>query len=236
MGYRLFLVVGLLLFSDAVSANNENKILDSDITLDFRTMHIWRGSATSYTPTFEPSFEITRNNYTTGIWFAQSIDGNYTELDLYFTYNVKNFSITIYDYYCPPSIETSKEITNYDKYTTKHTIELNAAFNGTQQFPVKLLVATMVYGDDINSENNKNYYSTYVELGYSTVIDENTLDIFVGFNSFESYYGDNFGIVNAGLTTSRNLKIYKSFEMPVQASIITNPMANSLFLNFGFTL
>ncbi|MCB2194316.1 MAG: hypothetical protein KQH79_00555 [Bacteroidetes bacterium] len=236
MGYRLFLVVGLLLFSNAISANNEDKILDSDITLDFRTMHIWRGSATSYTPTFEPSFEITRNNYTTGIWFAQSIDGNYTELDLYFSYNVKNFSFTIYDYYCPPSIETSKEITNYDKYTTKHTIELNAAFNGTKQLPIKLLVATMVYGDDINSDNNKNYYSTYVELGYSTVIDENALDIFVGFNTFESYYGDDFGIVNAGLTTSRNLKIYKSFEVPVQASIITNPMANSLFLNFGFTL
>jgi hypothetical protein len=236
MGYRLIMVVTLLLFSNAISANNENKILDSDITLDFRTMHIWRGIATSYAPTFEPSFEITRNNYTTGIWFAQSIDGDYTELDLYFSYNLKNFSFTIYDYYCPPSIETSKEITNYDKYTTKHTIELNAAFNGTNQFPVKLLVATMVYGDDINSDNNKNYYSTYFELGYSTVIDENALDIFVGFNTFESYYGDGFGIVNAGLTTSRNLKIYKSFEVPVQASIITNPMANSLFLNFGFTL
>ncbi len=236
MGYRLIFVVGLLLFSNANFANNQNEFLDSDITLDFRTMHIWRGIATSFSPTFEPSFEITRNNYTTGIWFAQSIDGNYTELDLYFTYSMKNFSFTIYDYYCPPSIETSKEITNYDKYTTKHTIEVDAAFNGTKQFPVKLLVATMVYGDDINSENNKNYYSTYVEFGYSTLIDENILDIFIGFNTSESYYADNFGIVNAGLTASRNIKIYKSFEVPVQASIITNPMANSLFLNFGFTL
>lgn len=236
MGYRLILAVGLLVVSNAIFANKQKEIFDSDITLDFRTMHIWRGSATSYTPTFEPSFEITRNNYTTGIWFAQSIDGNYTELDLYFTYHVKNFSFTIYNYYCPPSIETSKEITNYDKYTTKHTIELNAAFNGAKQFPVKVLVATMVYGDDINSDNNRNYYSTYFELGYSTIIDENALDIFIGFNTFESYYGADFSVVNAGLTTSRNLKIYKSFEVPVQASIITNPMANSLFLNFGFTL
>ena len=199
-------------------------------------MHIWRGFVTSYSPTFEPSFEVTRNNSTTGIWAAQSLDGNYTELDLYFTYTLKNFSFTIYDYYCPPSYKSSNEIANYDKYTTKHTIELDFAFNGTQNFPIKILVATMVYGDDINIKTNKKRYSTYFQFGYSTEIDNNTIDLVLGFNAFESYYSNQFGVINAGVTVSKNLKAFKSREIPLQTSLITNPLANSLFLTFGFTL
>ncbi len=232
--YKFFLTVFISLIVQVVFANGENKLLNTNINLDFSTMHIWRGSATSNVPTFKPSFEITRNNSTTGIWFAQSIDGEYTEIDLYYTYNHKNFSFTIYDYYCPTSIETSNEITNYDRNTTKHTIELNLSFSGTTQFPFEVLVATMVYGDDINPETNKNYYSTYLEFGYSTQVDKSSLDLFVGLNTFESYYGEKFGIINAGVTASRNIKIRKSFQLPVRASIVTNPSTNSMFINFGF--
>ena len=234
--YKFLLMVFVSLFSQIVFANSENKLLNTNLNLDFSTMHIWRGGATSSVPTFKPSFEITGNNSTTGIWFAQSIDGEYTEMDLYFKYNYKYFSFTIYDYYCPASIETSNEITNYDRNTTEHTIELNLAFNGTIRFPFKVLVATMVYGNDINSETDKNNYSTYLEFGYNTQIDKNSLDFFVGFNTFESYYSEEFGVINAGLTASGNIKIRKSFELPVQASLVTNPSTNSLFLNFGFTL
>ena len=112
MGYRLIITIVIVFFSSTIFANKKNEFLDSDIVLDFRTMHIWRGIATSYSPTFEPTFEVSRNNYTTGIWFAQSLDGNYTELDLYFTYTFKNFSFTIYDYYCPPSIGATSPLLN----------------------------------------------------------------------------------------------------------------------------
>ena len=94
----------------------------------------------------------------------------------------------------------------------------------------------MVYGDDLNSDTNKNNYSTYLELGYSNEIENNTVNLFIGFNTFKSYYGDNFGVVNAGLTVSRKLNFHKTIEIPVQASLVTNPINSSLFLNFGFTL
>ena len=234
--YKLILAGLIFLFSQQSFANTKIDLFNTNFLVDFRSIHTWRGTAVSYSPTIEPSFEITRNNSTTGIWFAQSIDGNYTELDLYFTYKFKSLSFTIYDYYCPPSIQASNEIANYDKYTTKHTIELNLAYNGTPLFPIKILVATMVYGDDINSETNQKNYSTYFQFGYTAEIDNNSIDIFLGFNSFKSYYGDQFGVVNAGLTASKNIKTFKTKEIPVQASLITNPLANSLFLTFGFTL
>lgn len=226
----------IILSSQSVFANKEIEIIETDIHVDFRSMHIWRGIATSYSPTIEPTFEINRNNYATGIWLAQSIDGNYSELDLYLNYKLRDFSFTIYDYYCPPSFEASNEFANYRKNTTKHTIELNLAFNGNEQVPINILLATMVYGDDMNSETTKNNYSTYLQLGYSAEIQENTISLFLGINAFESYYGNNFGVVNAGLTASRNMNLRKSLILPIQASLITNPMANSLFLSFGFTL
>lgn len=234
--YKLALAGIILLFSQQSFSNTKIDLLNTDFMVDFRSMHTWRGSATSFSPTIEPSFEITRNNSTTGIWFAQSVDGNYTELDLYFTYAFKSFSFTIYDYYCPPSIQVNNEIANYDKYTTKHTIDFELAYNGTPLFPFKILVATMVYGDDINSETNQKNYSTYCQFEYTTEIDNNSINIFLGLNCFKSYYGDQFGVVNAGLTASKNIKAFKTKEIPIQASLITNPLSNSLFLTFGFTL
>jgi len=234
--YKLSFFVAVIFVSQASFANKNVEVLNTNIKVDFRSMHIWRGIASSYVPTIEPSFEVIKNNSTTGIWIAQSIDGNYTELDLYFTYTYNSFSFTLFDYYCPPSIQASNEIANYNQPNTNHTIELNLAFTGNDKIPFSLLVATMVYGDDLNPETNKNRYSSYIQLDYLTKIENSSINLFVGINPFKSYYGENAGIANAGVTAKRILNISKTRTIPVQASLITNPLKNSLFLNFGFSL
>ncbi|NOQ24733.1 MAG: hypothetical protein GQ564_05155 [Bacteroidales bacterium] len=218
------------------NANTKNDLFNTVFKVDFLSMHTWRGFATSYSPTIEPSFEFTTNKSTTGIWLAHSIDGNYSELDLYFTHIWRNFSFTIYDYYCPQTYKESNEITNYYKSTTKHTIELDVEFKGTPKFPITVLVATMIYGDDQNQETNKNIYSTYFQLAYSKTIKKNNFNFALGFNAFESYYGSQFGIVNVGIDMIRNITVFKTKEIPLQSSLLANPLKNSLFLKFGFTL
>jgi len=229
--------VFILVFGPALANNNTTKkATNTEFVVDFRSIHTWRGIVTSYSPTIEPWFEVRTNNTTTGIWFAQSIDGNYTELDLYFLYSYKNFTLGVYDYYCPPTFQASSEITNYSQNTTYHTIELTLAYKGPESFPVNFMVATMVYGDDLHSETNKNRYSSYFEISYSETIEENNIDLVLGINPFKSYYGEHFGVVNAGITASRNLKIFKQKEIPLQASLIANPLSNAFHLKFGFTL
>jgi len=98
------------------------------------------------------------------------------------------------------------------------------------------MIATMVYGDDIHDETMKNRYSTYFQFGYSTIINKNNINLVLGFNAFESYYSNSFGVVNTGISTSRNIKVFNKKEIPLQASLITNPANNSLFIKFGFTL
>lgn len=207
-----------------------------NFNVDFRSMHVWRGIATSTTPTLEPSVTFTKNNYTTGIWAAQSIGGNYSEIDIYFNYEFRNFSFAVYDYYCPTSFIGEDEFTDFNEFTTKHTLELDIAYHGSPELPFHLLVATMVYGDDKNPETLDNYYSTYFEIGYNTHIKQSNVQLFMGFNVFSGYYGEKVGIVNAGLTTINHLKIANNRIVPFQASIITNPMNKHLYLVFGFSL
>ncbi len=228
-------LVSLFAFQQ-LDANDKNSIINANISVDFMSMHTWRGYATSYSPTVEPTFELSTPNSTFGIWAAHSIDNNYSELDLYFTQTYKNISFTIFDYYCPPSYKNSNEITDYTQNTTKHTIELALEYSNMFNTPFNFMVASMIYGDDTNSEG-KNRYSTYFQLSYSTAIDKNTLDLVLGFNVFDnSYYADSFNVVNAGITTTRNLKVFKKKDISMQASLITNPVNDSLFLKFGFSL
>jgi len=220
-----------------VNANDKTNIFNTDFSVDFMSMHTWRGYATSYSPTIEPTLEFSTPNAKAGIWAAQSLDGNYTEIDLYFTQRYKNISFSIFDYYCPPSYKNTNEITDYTKHKTKHTIELALEYSNLFKSHFNFMITTMVYGDDLDSETKQNRYSTYFQFSYSTSIDKNTLDLVLGFNTFDnSYYANSFSIVNAGIKAKRNLKLFKSKEIPLQASVITNPINESLFLKFGFSL
>ncbi len=215
---------------------SSNNSPDINFGVDFRTMNVWRGIATSTTPSLEPYVTFAKNNYTMGIWAAQSIDGSYSEMDIYFNYNFHNFSFTVYDYYCPTSFSGNDEFSDFNEYTTKHTIELDIAYHGSSNFPFQFLVATMVYGDDLNPETQNNYYSTYFELGYKTKLHQTDFQLFVGLNAFKGYYGNKFGLVNSGLTAINYLELPNNRKIPIQASLIANPMHNLYYIIFGFSL
>jgi hypothetical protein len=236
--YKLTYAILFIIAFQKLNANenSKNELFNTVFKVDFMSMHTWRGIATSYSPTIEPSIEFAANKSTTGVWLAHSIDGKYSELDLYFTQTWRNFSFTLYDYYCPQTYKESNEIMNYNKSTTKHTIELDVEFKSTSKFPIAVLLATMVYGDDQNQETNKNKYSTYFQVSYSKTIKRNNFILALGFNAFESYYGNQFGIVNVEVDIIRNAKVFKTKEIPLQTSLAANPLKNTLFLKFGFTL
>ena len=162
MGYKTWIVVLFVVVSIELSANEteEIKILNTEFKIDFMSLHTWRGFASTKVLTIEPSLEISNNNTTMGIWFAHSVDNKYSEMDLYLAYNYKVFTFTILDYFCPSSYKQSREITNFNKETTNHIIELTTAFNGTERFPISIMVGTMLYGYDRDSETNENMYST----------------------------------------------------------------------------
>jgi len=226
-------VIFILFFSTKSNADENKSIINYKI--DFRNQHIWRGSQTSKIPCIEPSAWMSKNNLDFGAWAAQSINGQYSELDLFIKYSIKDFSFSFYDYYCPTEV-TSDEFLDYKNSSTKHLFDINFNYNGNHNFPISLLISTMIYGDDKNPNNNKNYYSTYVEFGYSTSINNSTLNFFLGLTPSTSFYNKKFGIVNAGISKSTKIKTINNYQIPIVTSIITNPQKKTLFLVIGFSI
>jgi hypothetical protein len=117
-------------------------------------------------------------------------------------------------------------------------------FNGTDKIPVSLMIATNFAGADARTADNKLQYSTYIELGYSTKVGENSLDIFIGGTPTNpdqdkgesGYYGPRAGIVNLGLTVGRDIQISEKYALPVNVSLIVNPVQENIFLVFGISL
>jgi len=219
-------------FNNNDSLNTPKLIIKSD----FMSQHLWRGYAMCDIPSVEPTLELSHKYYKVGVWSALSMDGKYFEVDTYVKITYLGFSLAVYDYYCPGSISSKQSFFNYQQNKTKHTLDLHIEYEGKSLIPFRIILATMIYGDDINSNTNKNFYSTYLELSCYSHIDKVNLEYFLGFNLFESYYGNKPAIINAGLKSAGNINIFKNRQVNLQASIVANPLTNRVFLIVGFGL
>ncbi|OFX83633.1 MAG: hypothetical protein A2W99_15505 [Bacteroidetes bacterium GWF2_33_16] len=237
MRAKLFILfVFISLSSFAFDLENRDSSQSTKLTFksEFMSQHLWRGYAMCDVPSIEPSIEITHRFLTAGVWSALSANGEYFEIDLYIKYTYRGFSIGLYDYYCPGSISTNQSFLNYRQNSTKHTLDFHLEYMGNERFPVKAMLATMVFGDDINAETNENYFSTYFEMAYFLSFEKIQVDYFVGFNLYESYYGKKPSIINVGIKSSGKINLFRNKYIPLQASIVNNPLTNKVYLVFGF--
>ncbi|MEZ4999176.1 MAG: hypothetical protein R2744_03295 [Bacteroidales bacterium] len=187
------------------------------------------------------------------------------EADLYFTYTIKNlFSLTLTDYFFPDETVSRNSYFNYnmdwaaidngDSDQTGHVVEAALSFNGTDNFPVSLMFAMNVWGADSRKYVDDAgamvpadgiVMSKYIELGYSTGINGSALELFAGFSldnpDIENgepagFYGqESAGLINLGLTLSREIGISDSYSLPVSGSLISNPEAGNIFMVFGIS-
>ncbi len=246
--YLLILSVVVLLlgttsiqsYSSSLPVVEEDTVpsLSFSLNADIVSRYIWRGLPLSQNPNIQPYASMTYRNVTFGAWGSYAISEPYAEVDLFLSWDVGAFTLTLNDYYNED--ETDMSVNNYfqfsdrDTIVTPHSLEGQITFNGTDGFPLSLTLATFFYGNDRN-EDNKNYFSTYLELGYEHSIGENTLSWFLGGTVNEGFYADKAAVVNMGVTASRELKFSESFTMPVSASLILNPDAKDIFFVFSLT-
>ena len=111
---------------------------------------------------------------------------------------------------------------DYGSDTTGHIFEGMVSFNGLENLPVTFMIGYNFLNDGDNS--------IYMELGYSFSI----FDVFVGAGNGLYLWGDgDFGIVNLGISASKQVRITEQFALPLSASLITNPEAGHIHLVFG---
>lgn len=235
------------------------------INTDLNSRYVWRGTQFGgNSPSIQPGISISKSNLEFGIWGAYSLGGinSGQELDLYlsYTFNKDLFTLSVTDYFFPDEA-LNYNYFNYEANVTGHILEGSFSFNGTDKLPLSILAAVNFFGndsrriqDDITSVDFNNaiglQYSTYLELGYSIESKGTTLDLFAGCNltspkesnnitgyiGESAFYGSKTGIVNIGITASKEIKISESFNLPINASFISNPDSKRVFFVLGISL
>jgi len=230
---------------------------------DIMSRYIWRGIDYGNSPAIQPTLYFSWRGLNIGAWGSYSFApyramindtvsvnmGSYSEMDMYVCYTLKWFTLMFFDFYIPNSLDANYtgirqfQYFNYDKKNTGHTFEISLTFAGPEAFPIKFFAGTLVYGNDKAKDTlgwyaneNKNNYSTYLELSYPVKFRKIDLNFFVGGTpSGGSWYSPSAGFTNVGITAKKAIPITKSYSFPIQCSLITNPSSQKIFLVFGIS-
>ena len=245
MKQKTIAILFLAIFSlTAISsfAQTETKENPFSISLDLASRYVWRGTDFGGSPSIQPGFEYSFKGLSIGTWgaFTTNLPGA-QELDLYLGYTFLNdmFTLTVTDYFFPDETLANNHYFEYRDNMTGHVFEASFAFNGTENLPLGILIASNVYGADAKRLNEDgsiagNQYSTYAEISYSFKY----IDVFAGMNLITpdtdrgetGFYGNDLGFVNIGCTVSKDIKITDSFSLPLSVSLINNPQTEKFFL------
>lgn len=111
--------------------------------------------------------------------------GDYKEFDYYVSYSVAGFTFAVWDIFnYSPELPFSKDIFNYNKYSTSHFLDFSVAYNFDTKLnvPLRLYWATIFAGRDLNVAG-ENMYSTFVSAEYSVYRNEHWIvDVGLGGN------------------------------------------------------
>lgn len=229
----------LFLFSSVFNAfaQDEEKSLSADLSVDIVSRYIWRGINLSESPALQPTLGLSFKNFTLGTWSSYTLSREIIqEVDLFLSYEREYLTITINNYY--NTLDTLGFNGNYfdmNKATTPHILEGMITLSGPESFPLSLTAATMFWGND-RQEDGKNFYSTYLELGYPFKVQETEFATFIGITPTNGLYGDKFGIVNMGLSATKSIVVTENFSIPIKGSFMLNPQQEKVYFVISLTL
>ena len=213
-----------------------------------QNMHLWRGQQVADGGVLAADLNVglLDDKLKVGLWGGTDFTGDYKEFDYYVSYSTAGFTVAVWDIFnYSPALPFSKDIFNYNKYSTTHFLDLSVAYNFDTKFevPLRLYWATIFAGRDLN-QAGWNRYSTYVNAEYSVFRDEHWIvDVGLGgtfaFNRDGADGGANFygydGIDQISLRATYKLKLGR-FDMPVFAHAMWNPDQRAGYLQVGVNL
>lgn len=222
---KLIIKATIITFLMIFTLNNVSEA-QVEVGVDVMSRYVWRGTDFGSSPSLQPDISVTVGNLTLGGWAAMATNGNSagTEVDFYASYSIETsagtFSLNLTDYTFPEA-----PTGNYFS-SESHFIELGVGYGGSESFPISLSTGVFVTNDDD--------YSIYTELGYAV----SNVELFLGFTPAASalYGTTKAGVINTGISASRDVKVTDLFSFGLSGSVVFNPYANDAFLLFGISL
>ncbi len=233
--FTLLLVWLLALCSPAIIAQEtptKNKFKAS-LNAELLSNFAWRGLSITQSPTFIPTLMVKNDKLSFGMYGFVDISG-YEELDLELSYQLKDFTFILTDYYASPN-----KYFDFNKTSSQHLLELGINYQ-IKNYPLQFYAGTMIYGADKNFRYNphetsliKQNYSSYIEIKYSFQTKSVDFDLFGGLSPFTGMYGNDFALINLGLMATREIKITKTLNVPLYASFSINPQKERFLAFLG---
>lgn len=201
---------------------------DYSIGSDFVSRYVWRGSDYFNSPAIQPTAEISYRNLAFGTWGSYTFaNSNIQETDLYLSYSFWKIKLTCTDYFFINTNNVRNSYFIYNKDNTGHDFSLDAEYEMSEKFPLKILASYNFYGaDTLNSA----YFETSYKLTKNIPI-----EIFVGFTPYQGWYGNDIGIVNAGISLKKEYKLLGETNIPIYCKFIVNPQNENVFIVAGIT-
>lgn len=226
--YRSNLYKKLLLIIPFIALSAGSAFSQFSVGTDIYNRYVWRGTDFGNSPSIQPSLTYSSGGFEAGFWGAFTTTGSPggEELDFYGSYGIDTGSgtlgLTLTDYFFPGSSQGQ-----YFKWEDNHVLEPTISFTGPDDTPLYISASINAAGADKDN-------SVYLETGYSF---SNT-SIFLGMvPSSTSYYGtQKAGVINTGISTSKDIKITDSFSLPLSGSFILNPYNEDVYLLVGVSL
>ncbi len=198
--------------------------------VDFVNRYVWRGGDIGNTPNIQPTLAFGYAGIEIGTWAAYTWANDASEndeIDFWVSYtrqlnNGVGISALVTDYYLPNAGIKFFNFNNYDDEDGPgaHLLELGLSVTGPETFPITVSGYYNVYNEAGNN--------AYFQVDYPLTAGETALNFFVGgtpgSKDNPGYYGtEDFAVINAGVTASRDIAISEEFSIPLSVSYILNP-------------
>jgi hypothetical protein len=248
MKRRTVLIIVLILISfsvfsqDIILVNKDSKSY-TDIGADIVSSYVWRGLQVDASPNIQGWGEFGNNFFNVGVWASSNFNGSYVEADVYAGFTIGGFNALLTDYFVG-----SDDFFNFDKNETTHVAEIALQYTISDNFPLQFTFGTLIFGDDkqiasvdLNDDpvfNNKNNFSSYIELMYTITHRNTEISCVAGGVTHESYFysSEKASIINLGVTASKEIKITDNFSLPISFGLTVNPELESIYTVVGIML
>ena len=212
---------------------------------DLVSSYIWRGMYQTGV-SIQPTLGFQAGGFSLTAWGSSDFDGTSSaagvaakEIDLTaaYTFGETGLTVSVADLWWAG--QGARNYFNFKSHETAHHFEAGLAYTlPLKKFPLSVAWYTMFAGMDKNAEGKQNY-SSYMELNYPfrlKMVDLNATCGMVPYAAVNQYGNSGFAVTNVALKGTVNIKITKSFSLPVFAQAIWNPCLEDAHVVFGITL
>ena len=228
----VLLAMGLVLSSTVLAQDK----VETTIKADFVNEYIWRGLKCGDVAV-QPTLGVGYKGLSLTAWgsYGLSNKDDVKEFDLTLAYSTGGFNIGITDYWFSEGLDPDARYFKYDAHGTNHLFEANIGYDFG---PVVLQWYTNFAGNDGLNKSGKRAYSSYFEatVPFKLVTIDWTATAGAVPYATTTYGTTGFAVTNLTLRATKNIKVSKSFSIPIFGQVTANPCAQKAYLVLGFTL